>query len=366
MTRKIALLTLLIGMCSSVVVADTILELRQEYRTEKSDGLPITELTSLSERALALANAAGERGKFWSAIGFVAELCETESYAGAVDIRSRALRLLVQRFNDTRRWSKLLTYRFAPVLANIPREHWRQQIKTYAVLLDGLSHSTTNERIKAQLAYAKVLPWVQINRRWDWLTDEDRFSTLQKITNIQDQYGTIPSPGSRGDHLETVGDLAASHEYELRILHFKAHAPHTAGTDLKGDKINLADYKGKIILLDFWTSFCAPCLAMVPDTKNLLLKYSDQPVAYVGVNGDAERKQGRRTEKRFDMTWRNIWDQDPHGPLATTWGVSGSPTLFVIDGYGLIRYKFRGKDQIESGLESAINTLLAERRLSQP
>lgn len=184
--------------------------------------------------------------------------------------------------------------------------------------------------------------------------------TLQLLKNIQNEYGALPCPGSRGDVITTVGKRAAAHEFELQRLHFRAKALSTVGNDLSGDAIDISDHKGKIVLLDFWTSFCTPCLAMVPDTLRLLAKLQNEPVVFIGVNGDSTRKQGLRTAKRLNMTWRNFWDGSPDGPIATSWRVTGSPTLFVIDGAGRIRYKFRGKEQIDAGVESAIVSLLAE------
>ncbi len=208
---------------------------------------------------------------------------------------------------------------------------------------------------------------VQINRRWDWLSEEDRLATLQLLKQIQDKYGTLSCPGSRREQVETVGARAAAHEYEITRLHFNAPAPRTAGEDLEGQPLDIADHKGNIILLDFWTSFCTPCLAMVPDIKRLLEKYRDEPVTYVGVNGDPVRKQGLRTAQRLDMSWRNLWDgrpDGPVGPIATSWRVNGWPALFVIDGKGRIRYKFFGREQVDGGLESAIRALLDERGMS--
>lgn len=349
----------------SVAAQSTLPDLRQQLVSAKTDGVSATEFSRLSDRALVLTDSAGSRGKFWNVIGFLAELCEVGPYDAVVDVRAQALSLLAQRFTDTHRWSSLVVDRFAPTLERIPRETWRRQIKLYDDALDTPRKSTGSERIKAELLYAKALLRVQINRRWDWLTDKDRLATVRLLDHIRDRYGTLPCPGSRGETVETVGDRAAAHKYELERLHFNAPTLPTAGADLEGKSLDIADLKGNIILLDFWTSFCTPCLAMVPDTRRLLEKYSDKPVVYIGVNGDSTREQGLRTAKRLDMTWRNLWDGGPggpHGPIAVAWRVNGWPALFVIDGHGRIRYKFWGKDQVDHGLELAISSLLKERK----
>ena len=262
MRRSLAMFAVGILLLSdSVSVQDTLFDLRLQFASDKADEISTAEFARLSERALVLAEAAGSRGKFWNLIGLLAELCEAGPYDAVSAVRARSLGLLVQRFTDTHRWSSIVSNRFAPALERIPRELWRSQLKTYDQTLDALSESTGSDRIKAELMYAKVMLRVQINRRWDWLTEADRLATLQLLKCLQDEYGILTCPGSRREPVETVGARAAAHEYEITRLHFNAPAPSTAGVDLEGQPLDISDHKGDIILLDFWTSFCTPCLA---------------------------------------------------------------------------------------------------------
>ena len=360
--KRAVALAVAIGCCSPLIAQDSLPELRAKFNNESPDGISGEELDSLSAQALELATTAGERGDFWSALGFVAELCEAGPHEQARSARAQALALLVQRYTDTRRWSALLTYRFVPALERIPRTAWDGELEAYDETLNRLLESTSNEQIQAALLYARVMPRIRIDRSWDWLTDAVRSDTVRQLNVIRSRFGDLPAPGSRGQGADTVGDLASRHIYELEKLHFNAQAPATAGTDLEGKSLDLADFDGKIVILDFWTSFCAPCLAMVPGTLRLLARFSADPVVYVGVNGDSTPQQGLSTAQRLNMSWRSLWDGQtggPQGPLADAWSVTGWPAVFVLDGAGRIRYKLSGED-VDQRLEPAIQSLLAE------
>ena len=97
---------------------------------------------------------------------------------------------------------------------------------------------------------------------------------------------SLPCPGSRGPHIETVNDRTAKYRYELGKLYFGAPAPLIVGVDLEGKPFDTAELEGKVVVLDFWTSFCQPCLAMVPDVRLLLKELAGEPVLYIGLNGD--------------------------------------------------------------------------------
>ncbi len=92
MTRKIAILAAgIFFLGDSVSAQDTLIELRLQFASAKTDGVSSDEFVRLSERALVLTNAAGSRGKFWNLIGFLAELCEAGPYDAVAAVRASAL-----------------------------------------------------------------------------------------------------------------------------------------------------------------------------------------------------------------------------------------------------------------------------------
>lgn len=352
------LILLAVGSIRAQHAPQSIAELRTNFESRAEDTLDATESEWLSAKAFILASQTTSRGSFWSTMSFVAEICDASPNLTARKIRAEALEMLAGRFSDAMRWSSLVTTRFIPNFQKININEWSDELDEYDHLLDRLGNESNSERVRADLLYAKVLARVHIDRRWDWLTPLARQNTIELLDSLINTFGDLLCPGEENT---SIRDRAGQHYYELEKLHFGALAPVTSGTDLMDKRFDIKDYLGQIVVVDFWTSFCQPCLAMVPDIKELLDKLQGQPVVYIGVNGDTDRSQALRTAQRFTMSWRNLWDgpAGPAGPVSKAWNVRGWPSVYVVDVRGRIRYKLSGK-QIAEKLDSAISTLLAE------
>jgi thiol-disulfide isomerase/thioredoxin len=160
----------------------------------------------------------------------------------------------------------------------------------------------------------------------------------------------------------TLSEAARLQLDEIRSLAVGMAAPEIASVDLDGERMSLADYRGKVVVLSFWASWCAPCMEMVPHERSLVERLRGQPFALLGVNGDENKADAERAATREKMTWRSWWDGGQVGPIVTAWNVSSWPTVYVLDAQGVIRYKnLRGKE-----LDEAVDTLLKEVRRSGP
>ena len=338
--------------------------LRDAVEAAAADGISAGELEELAAEGLRLAEAGGSRRALWSALGPVADLCALGPFEEARAVRSRALELLARRDSDTLRWSSLVTRSFLPAYGRMTPEQRAGEMKAYEDTLTALAAEAESERVQAELTYARAFGRVFINRRWEGLSEAQRRETLALLDELARRFGHLPLPGSARPETETVAQRARSHEHELTRLYFGAPAPPTSGVDLEGAPFDLAELRGRVVVLDFWTSFCQPCLALVPGTLELLSELDGESATYVGVCGDTDRLAGAATAERVGMTWRNLWDGGSEGPAATTWNVPalGWPSVFVLDAEGRIRRKLRGKEQIEAELGEAVKALLAERQ----
>lgn len=101
---------------------------------------------------------------------------------------------------------------------------------------------------------------------------------------------------------------------------------------------------------------------MIPHEKTLVKRLEDQPFALIGINSDSEERY-RKERPEMGVTWPSFFDGgNTGGPIATRWGVSGWPTIYVLDAEGRIRYQgVRGED-----MDKAVDTLLAEMRGEMP
>jgi peroxiredoxin len=95
---------------------------------------------------------------------------------------------------------------------------------------------------------------------------------------------------------------------------------------------------------------------MYPHERSLVEKLKDKPFVLLGINSDDTAEKVQAAVKRESMTWPSILDGGTDGPLATQWGVSAWPTIFVIDAQGVIRFR----DVRDKEMEQAVDKLLSE------
>ena len=119
-------------------------------------------------------------------------------------------------------------------------------------------------------------------------------------------------------------------------------APDFSTTDLDGISVSLRDYHGKVVLLDFWTTTCGPCIAEMPNMKKVYDAYKDVGFDVIGVNLDTNEADLHEFLKVCNLPWRQIFGgQD--SPLKKLYHVRGVPSPWLMDKEGkVISYQARG------------------------
>ncbi|MDE0399390.1 MAG: redoxin domain-containing protein [Candidatus Poribacteria bacterium] len=119
-------------------------------------------------------------------------------------------------------------------------------------------------------------------------------------------------------------------------------APNFSATDIDGNPISLKDYHGKVVLLDFWTTTCGPCIAEMPNMKKVYDAYKDVGFDVIGINIDADEADLHEFLKACDLPWRQIFGgQD--SPLKKLYRVLGVPSPWLMNREGnVISYQARG------------------------
>jgi thiol-disulfide isomerase/thioredoxin len=134
-------------------------------------------------------------------------------------------------------------------------------------------------------------------------------------------------------------------------------APAIEGTDVDGKTVRLADFKGRVVYLDFWASWCPPCVAAFPQVRDLLMTHRVHGFAVIGVNLDAlaqepsgkaaDPKEVRSTVRWFLLQHRAAWPNiigEGAEAAAKAYGVSEVPAGFLIGRDGVIqKVELRGK-----------------------
>jgi thiol-disulfide isomerase/thioredoxin len=117
--------------------------------------------------------------------------------------------------------------------------------------------------------------------------------------------------------------------------------PPLALKDLDGKERQLADYRGKVIVLNFWATWCAPCIEEMPSFERLAAKMADEPFALVTVNFGEKPARITPFLKKIGVDVPVLLDTDMRASKA--WVKRGLPTTFVIDADQNIRYQVLGE-----------------------
>lgn len=132
-----------------------------------------------------------------------------------------------------------------------------------------------------------------------------------------------------------------------------------SGTPALADGLDLSAYRGKVVYLDFWASWCTPCRRSFPWLDELVRQFGKYNLVVIGVNVDQSNELARKflddTPADFPIVY------DPQGTIATTYKIIGMPSAVLIDRTGQVRFQHVGfSDITRDEYENDVRQLLAE------
>ena len=137
----------------------------------------------------------------------------------------------------------------------------------------------------------------------------------------------------------TLGEMAQGELFRLHNLSIGRAIPELEGEDMDGRKLKLSDYRGKVVAMVFWATWCGPCMGMVPHERELVKRLEGKPFVLLGVNGDDDQELAKSVMASERMTWRSWWNGGKTGSIVTKWGILSWPTVYIVDANGVIRYE---------------------------
>jgi thiol-disulfide isomerase/thioredoxin len=128
--------------------------------------------------------------------------------------------------------------------------------------------------------------------------------------------------------------------------------------DLAGKPLSIAGIKGKVVLVDFWATWCGPCVGELPNVLAAYQKHHADGFEIIGISLDQDRQKLENFIKQKGMTWPQYFDgKGWENKLAQTYGVNSIPATFLLDGQG----KIIGSDLRGEALEAAVAKALAKK-----
>lgn len=141
-----------------------------------------------------------------------------------------------------------------------------------------------------------------------------------------------------------------------------AQAPDFSATMLDGSNMNLSQLKGQYVLLDFWGSWCGPCIAEAPEIKKLYEKFHGktfqdaQGFEIVSVGIESETERWKNAIERLNMNWKyHVSDfKNLDSPIAQLYGVRVIPTKFLVNTEGVIIGVNQSMEEIDKLLSNRL------------
>lgn len=125
---------------------------------------------------------------------------------------------------------------------------------------------------------------------------------------------------------------------------------------LAGPKVKLADLRGKVVLIDFFASWCEPCMKELPELEKLHKELGERGVVILGINIDRERKNAVELVSRFKLSFQVLLD--PESKVAEKYEPPKMPSSYVVDPSGVVRF-------VNEGYNGAGDVAKLRRQLSQ-
>lgn len=169
--------------------------------------------------------------------------------------------------------------------------------------------------------------------------DQEGIAELKKYLEL------LPNGANAGEARKIIENPRRARE---------VYAPEFSITTSDGEYLTLEDLRGKVVLLDFWGTWCPPCVASVPSLRSLHKKFEKEPTfVMIGISSDSEKEKWRAFIANNQMEWPQYLDRDRRVQRAFV--VQSFPTYVVIDHEGIMRFRTSGGGSLTAAsLEEAI------------
>jgi thiol-disulfide isomerase/thioredoxin len=150
--------------------------------------------------------------------------------------------------------------------------------------------------------------------------------------------------------------VASVAKQELTSIKLKKEPLDLKFVDMAGKEVDLAKLRGKVVLIDFWATWCKPCLDDLPNVMDAHKKYKDKGLEILGISWDHKKEDLQAFLKQFAMEWPQYFEGKGGGDaISQRFGIMGIPTQWLVDKKGFVR-----DTDARGNLDAQIAKLLAE------
>lgn len=139
-------------------------------------------------------------------------------------------------------------------------------------------------------------------------------------------------------------------------------APPFSVTTVDGEHISMDDLQGKVVLLDFWATWCVPCREALPHIRQVAKKFQGEPLVILSISLDASEEKWKEYITKNEMTWPQYRDGGFTGPISRMFSVNAIPHTFTVDADGVLQDEHIG----DASIEGKLKKLIARARELQP
>lgn len=183
-------------------------------------------------------------------------------------------------------------------------------------------------------------------KRLSWNRDRELVeTTLNRLAANSDEMAKL------------VGEYRAEKEAKIAkdaSIAVGAVAPSIEMVTEKDKKVQLSDFKGKVLVVDFWASWCGPCRQEIPKMKGYYENFDKSEVEFLSISIDAKRDAWLKAKNDEKMPWSQAWVKDGGLKVMDTYQFSGIPYIIVLDKEGKIFRKHLRGEAIREAVEEAL------------
>jgi thiol-disulfide isomerase/thioredoxin len=187
--------------------------------------------------------------------------------------------------------------------------------------------------------------------------DGQVLARLNQIDAAREQFKTCLTCVSPSD----PSYLRAQHFAEDPALSTHPMAPPFTVTALDGSKFSLDAMGGRVVLIDFWATWCGPCNEELPHMKKIAKEFAGQPLVIISVSWDSDETKWKNFIDKNEMTWIQYRDADHH--LSNLFQINSIPHYFTIDSDGVLTAEMMGSG---SDVEGKLKKLIARAKAAAP